>query len=304
MEAIVEQCSINKKYFDIQKKELFLDNDLLLEHIIYQDVMNIMRHANFVLVNVLPANNKCLVNDNLEFERLELDFEPLAPRVVKNKDAHIEYIKHTQELADILWELVEHARVLRPLDSDLNSALPPKNPLPTKVAKKTTPRRNNYEMLHDVTNISSSSRSNVVESYISNNSEPSQTWGSNVSTALSSSLINFRFSKLFSGLLCGRAEKLDLSYLHVFGAPCYPINDSKDLGKLKPKADIRIFVSYAPAKKAYRIYNKRTRLIIETIHVDFDELTTTSSKQFSSGPRPQLLTPRTISSGLVPNLPS
>ncbi|GKC95264.1 retrovirus-related pol polyprotein from transposon TNT 1-94 [Tanacetum coccineum] len=79
---------------------------------------------------------------------------------------------------------------------------------------------------------------------------------------------------------------------------------SEDLGKLKPKADIGIFVDYAPAKKVYRIYNMRTRLIIEIIHGDFDELTTKASEQFSSGPGPQLLTPRTISSGLVPNPPS
>ncbi|GKC56235.1 integrase, catalytic region, zinc finger, CCHC-type containing protein [Tanacetum coccineum] len=81
-------------------------------------------------------------------------------------------------------------------------------------------------------------------------------------------------------------KKPDLSYLYVFGALCYPTNDSEDLGKLKPKADIGIFVSYAPAKKAYQIYNKRTRLIIETIHVDFDELTTMASEQFSSGLEP------------------
>ncbi|GJS82534.1 retrovirus-related pol polyprotein from transposon TNT 1-94 [Tanacetum coccineum] len=74
--------------------------------------------------------------------------------------------------------------------------------------------------------------------------------------------------------------------------------------KLKPKDDIRIFVGYAPAKKAFRIYNKRTRMIIETIHVDFDELITMASEQFSSGPRPKRLTPGTISSGLVPNIPS
>ncbi|GKF01773.1 retrovirus-related pol polyprotein from transposon TNT 1-94 [Tanacetum coccineum] len=35
----------------------------------------------------------------------------------------------------------------------------------------------------------------------------------------------------------------------VFGALCYPTNDSKDLGKLQPTADIRIFVVYAPSKK-------------------------------------------------------
>ncbi|GJT70022.1 retrovirus-related pol polyprotein from transposon TNT 1-94 [Tanacetum coccineum] len=43
-----------------------------------------------------------------------------------------------------------------------------------------------------------------------------------------------------------------------FGAFCYPTNDSEDLGKLQPTADIGIFVGYAPSQKGYRIYNKRT----------------------------------------------
>ncbi|GJZ08437.1 retrovirus-related pol polyprotein from transposon TNT 1-94 [Tanacetum coccineum] len=82
-------------------------------------------------------------------------------------------------------------------------------------------------------------------------------------------------------LIFSKALKPDLSYFRVFGALCYPTNDNEDLGKLKPKADIGIFVGYAPAKKAFRIYNKRTRMIIETIHVDFDELTAMASEQFS-----------------------
>nr|GEV36915.1 retrovirus-related Pol polyprotein from transposon TNT 1-94 [Tanacetum cinerariifolium] len=44
------------------------------------------------------------------------------------------------------------------------------------------------------------------------------------------------------------------------------------LGKLQPTADIGIFVGYAPSRKGYRIYNKRTQRIMETIHVQFDEL--------------------------------
>nr|GEV92551.1 retrovirus-related Pol polyprotein from transposon TNT 1-94 [Tanacetum cinerariifolium] len=51
----------------------------------------------------------------------------------------------------------------------------------------------------------------------------------------------------------------DLSFLHVFGTLCYPTNDSENLGKLQPKADIGIFIGYAPTKKAFRIYNRRTR---------------------------------------------
>nr|GFC19555.1 hypothetical protein [Tanacetum cinerariifolium] len=90
-----------------------------------------------------------------------------------------------------------------------------------------------------------------------------------------------------------------LSFFHVFGALCYPTNDSENLGKLQPKADIRIFIGYAPSKKAFRIYNWRTRRIVETIHVDFDELTAMASKQSSSGPALNDMTPGTISLGLV-----
>nr|GEX08862.1 retrovirus-related Pol polyprotein from transposon TNT 1-94 [Tanacetum cinerariifolium] len=71
----------------------------------------------------------------------------------------------------------------------------------------------------------------------------------------------------------------DLSFLHVFGALCYPTNDSENLGKLQPKADIGIFIGYGPTKKAFQIYNRHTRRIVETIHVDFDELTAMPSEQ-------------------------
>ncbi|GJV50763.1 retrovirus-related pol polyprotein from transposon TNT 1-94 [Tanacetum coccineum] len=72
----------------------------------------------------------------------------------------------------------------------------------------------------------------------------------------------------------------------------------EDLGKLNAKADIGIFVGYAPAKKAFRIYNRRTRKIMETIHVTFDELTTMASEQFGLGLGLQVMTPTTSCSGL------
>ncbi|GJR47493.1 retrovirus-related pol polyprotein from transposon TNT 1-94 [Tanacetum coccineum] len=113
------------------------------------------------------------------------------------------------------------------------------------------------------------------------------------------SIIHRRYNKTPYELM--QDKKPDLSFFHVFGALCYPTNDSDDLGKLDAKANIGIFVGYAPVKKAFRIYNKRTQKIIETIHVTFDELTTLASKQFSLGPRIQCMTPATSSSGLVPN---
>ncbi|GJY86602.1 retrovirus-related pol polyprotein from transposon TNT 1-94 [Tanacetum coccineum] len=60
-----------------------------------------------------------------------------------------------------------------------------------------------------------------------------------------------------------------------------------------------LWVGYAPKKKAYRIYNRRTQKIIETIHVDFDELTTMASEQLGSGPELQCMIAATSSSGLV-----
>ncbi|GKE47489.1 retrovirus-related pol polyprotein from transposon TNT 1-94 [Tanacetum coccineum] len=97
-------------------------------------------------------------------------------------------------------------------------------------------------------------------------------------------------------------KKPDLTFFRVFGALCYPTNDSEDLGKLQPIADIGIFVGYAPSRKGYRIYNKRTRRIMETIHVQFDELTEQMAPvQLSTGPAPTFLMPGQISSGLVPN---
>ncbi|GJR65487.1 hypothetical protein Tco_0011552 [Tanacetum coccineum] len=52
----------------------------------------------------------------------KLDLEPLAPKLLINKDAHIDYIKHSRDHADTLREIVENARTLSPLDSNLDSA--------------------------------------------------------------------------------------------------------------------------------------------------------------------------------------
>ncbi|GKB52361.1 retrovirus-related pol polyprotein from transposon TNT 1-94 [Tanacetum coccineum] len=181
-----------------------------------------------------PPNNAKVIAP----ERFKLELEPLSPKVLKNRDAHIDYIKNTQENADILRELVKHTRALRSLDSDLDIAWKSK-----KHTHKPKAEDSIQEKLY-----------------------------------------------LLHMDLCGpmRIQCInERKYILVI-----VIDYSReDLGKLKPKEDIGIFVGYAPAKKAYRIYNKRTRLIIETIHVDFDELTAMASEQFNLGPGPQLLTP-------------
>ncbi|GJU09519.1 integrase, catalytic region, zinc finger, CCHC-type containing protein [Tanacetum coccineum] len=108
---------------------------------------------------------------------------------------------------------------------------------------------------------------------------------------LNRSLVHTLHGKTYYELLKGK--KPEVKYFRVFGSLCYPTNDYDDLGKLKAKADIGIFVGYAPTKKAYRIYNKRTHKIQETVHVTFDELTEgMTSVQPSTGLGPKSMAPR------------
>ncbi|GJU71484.1 retrovirus-related pol polyprotein from transposon TNT 1-94 [Tanacetum coccineum] len=87
----------------------------------------------------------------------------------------------------------------------------------------------------------------------------------------------------------------------LFGALCYPTNDSEDLGKFQAKADIGIFVGYAPSRKGYRIYKKRTRQLMETIHVTFDEMHPIMAPvRMSSGSEPIIMTLGQPKSGLTP----
>ncbi|GJU91651.1 retrovirus-related pol polyprotein from transposon TNT 1-94 [Tanacetum coccineum] len=52
----------------------------------------------------------------------KLDLEPLPPRLLQNREVHIDYLRNTQEQANILWEIVEQAKAKQPLDSELDLA--------------------------------------------------------------------------------------------------------------------------------------------------------------------------------------
>nr|GEZ73655.1 retrovirus-related Pol polyprotein from transposon TNT 1-94 [Tanacetum cinerariifolium] len=56
---------------------------------------------------------------------------------------------------------------------------------------------------------------------------------------------------------------------------------------MKEKDDACIFVGYSTQSRAYRVFNKRTRVIVETIHVNFDELPQMASDHVSSDLVPQ-----------------
>nr|GEW80739.1 retrovirus-related Pol polyprotein from transposon TNT 1-94 [Tanacetum cinerariifolium] len=95
-------------------------------------------------------------------------------------------------------------------------------------------------------------------------------------------IVHTRYKKTPYELI--RRRKPNVQYFYVFGSLCYPTNDRDDLGKIKPKADIGIFVVYSESSRGFRIYNLRTKKIMETIHVKFNELATMASECNNSEP--------------------
>ncbi|GJU67020.1 retrovirus-related pol polyprotein from transposon TNT 1-94 [Tanacetum coccineum] len=73
------------------------------------------------------------------------------------------------------------------------NVVPLRKSISTTLVKQTQPSSNKSGKLKDITNVGSSSKSKTIGSKISNHSKPTQNWGSNISTAPSSSRVNFRF---------------------------------------------------------------------------------------------------------------
>ncbi|KAL2318887.1 hypothetical protein Fmac_032763 [Flemingia macrophylla] len=69
-----------------------------------------------------------------------------------------------------------------------------------------------------------------------------------------------------------RDKKPNISHFRVFGSRFYVLNNGKEpIGKFDAKADEAIFIGYSATRKAYKIFNKRTMVIEEFVHVKFDE---------------------------------
>ncbi|GJV36375.1 retrovirus-related pol polyprotein from transposon TNT 1-94 [Tanacetum coccineum] len=97
-------------------------------------------------------------------------------------------------------------------------------------------------------------------------------------------------------------RKPSIKHLYIFGCICYITRDGENLDKMKEKGDPCVMVGYSTQSKGYRVYNKRTRLIVESIHIKFDEIKEMMSDHNSSdlAPQRQEMSVENVSSGLVP----
>ena len=60
----------------------------------------------------------------------------------------------------------------------------------------------------------------------------------------------------------------------MFGSKCYILNDRENLGTFDARSDEGIFFGYSTTSRAYRVFNKRTKIIMESINVKIDDALT------------------------------
>ena len=78
-----------------------------------------------------------------------------------------------------------------------------------------------------------------------------------------------------------RKKKPKVKYFKIFGSKCYILIDRENPRKFDAKSDEGIFLGYSTNSRAYRVFNKRTKLVIESINVVIDD--TISEKDIDDG---------------------
>ncbi|KAI3667038.1 hypothetical protein L6452_42080 [Arctium lappa] len=94
------------------------------------------------------------------------------------------------------------------------------------------------------------------------------------------SMIHRRFQKTPYELINNRTPII--KYFHVFRCKCFVLNDRESLNKFNAKADEGIFIGYSSTSAAYRVYLKKSKTVVESVNVTFDE--DMASEQLSSEP--------------------
>ncbi|KAJ9541699.1 hypothetical protein OSB04_028205 [Centaurea solstitialis] len=112
---------------------------------------------------------------------------------------------------------------------------------------------------------------------------PQYLWAEAVNTACytqNRSIIHRRFGQTPYHILFGRVPSV--GHFKVFGCKCFVLNETENRGKFGPKSNELVFVGYSETSIAYRVLNRQTRIVTESINVHFDPITELSSEISSS----------------------
>ena len=93
-------------------------------------------------------------------------------------------------------------------------------------------------------------------------------------SCLISNRIFFRVGTKKTAYEIWNGKKLRVKYFQMFGSKCYILNDRENLGKFDAKSDESIFLGYSTTNRAYRVFNKRTKTVMESINVEIDDVIT------------------------------
>ncbi|KAJ9561558.1 hypothetical protein OSB04_006718 [Centaurea solstitialis] len=114
-------------------------------------------------------------------------------------------------------------------------------------------------------------------------------WVEAVSTACytqNRSLVVKRFEKTPYHLLYNKRP--NIKFFHVFGCKCFVLNDRESVGKFDPKGDSAIFIGYAWDSVAYRVYIPRTKLVVVSTNVRFDDSFQVTQEKFTTEHKKQV----------------
>ena len=64
-----------------------------------------------------------------------------------------------------------------------------------------------------------------------------------------------------------RGKKPVIKYFRIFGGDCYILRDKENLEKFDAKSDKRYFLGYSSTSRAYKVYNLRTKTVMESSNV-------------------------------------
>ncbi|KAD3337079.1 hypothetical protein E3N88_32599 [Mikania micrantha] len=112
----------------------------------------------------------------------------------------------------------------------------------------------------------------VARTMLADSGLPLTFWAEAVNTACyvhNRVLVNHRWLKTPYELLHNLTPLI--SFFRAFGCPCYILNTKDQLKKFDSKVDVGYFVGYSSTCKAYRVFNCRTKMVEETLHVKFNE---------------------------------
>ena len=105
-------------------------------------------------------------------------------------------------------------------------------------------------------------------------------WGEAINTACHTvNRVYFRPSTKKTPYELWKGRKPNVKYFRIFGSTYFILKDRENVGKFDSRSDEGIFLGYSSTSKAYRVYNKRTMKVMETINVVIDESLDSSSEK-------------------------